>query len=136
MMLSHAGGSYQVLELQRDFSALLRHSAVFEHVSKLIRLTDSHQELRLGQQRLGLHAVLYRRRCQRGKVHMRCNVLLARRLISICGGGVLPVSTRAISEENDHSEKKGWERSSAREHCAQYCARPSYSELLGDSIVE
>src|SRR5437016_6988501 len=49
--LSHAGGSYQVLELQRDFSALLRHPAVFEHVGKLIRLTDSHQELRLSQQR-------------------------------------------------------------------------------------
>ena len=35
-IFAHAGGSYQVLKLQRDFGALLGHAAVFEGVGKLI----------------------------------------------------------------------------------------------------
>ena len=41
----HAGRRYQVLELQRDFGALLGQAAFFEGVRKLIRLSDSHQKL-------------------------------------------------------------------------------------------
>jgi len=39
---SHSGWSYQVLQLQRDFGALLRQAAVCEHIGKLIGLADSH----------------------------------------------------------------------------------------------
>ena len=42
---SHAGRSYQVLELQGDFGALLGQATVFEGVGELIGLSNSHQEL-------------------------------------------------------------------------------------------
>ena len=44
-IFSHAGRSYQVLELQGDFGALLGQAAVFEGVGELIALSNSHQEL-------------------------------------------------------------------------------------------
>ena len=45
--LAHPGGCYQMFELKSDFGALLRDAAVLEGVGKLIRLSNSHQELRL-----------------------------------------------------------------------------------------
>ena len=80
-----------MLELQSDFGPLLRQAAIFESIGKLIRLSDSHQKLRLGQKRLRLHAILFRRRGQRREVHVRREVLLTRGCIGIGSGRVLTV---------------------------------------------
>jgi len=80
-----------VLELQSDFGALLRQAALFENVRKLIVLANSHQKLRLGQQGLRFHAILFQRRGQRCEVHVRRDVLLAWGLVRIGSGGVVTI---------------------------------------------
>ena len=47
---TYAGGSGEVLELERDFGSFLGQAAVLEGVGKLGVLADSDQELRLREQ--------------------------------------------------------------------------------------
>src|SRR5437879_7749092 len=89
---AHTRWGDQMLELQRDFGALLRQTAIFKGITKLILLTDSHQKLRLRKQWLNLHAVLFGSRRQRGEIYVRRDVLLSRRFIRICADGMLTES--------------------------------------------
>lgn len=61
--VSHADGRDEMLELEGDFSTLLRESAFLEGIRKLRALADSHQKLRLRDQLLRVHACLLRGRC-------------------------------------------------------------------------
>src|SRR6266576_505330 len=86
---AHTRWGDQMLELQRDFGALLRQTAIFKGITKLILLTDSHQKLRLRKQWLNLHAVLFGSRGQRREIYVRGDVLLSRGLVRICSCRVL-----------------------------------------------
>src|SRR5207253_9886642 len=86
---AHTRRGDQMLELQRDFGALLRQTAIFKGITKLILLTDSHQKLRLRKQWLNLHAVLFGSRGQRREIYVRGDVLLSRGLVRICSCRVL-----------------------------------------------
>src|SRR5947209_3811422 len=79
--LPHAGGSDQMFELQSDLGALLWPAAFFEGIRELILLADSHQKLRLREQRLRLHAILPSRVSKRCKVDVCGEVLLSRRFV-------------------------------------------------------
>src|SRR5271154_359922 len=90
--LSHARRSDQMFQLQSYLRALLWQLAVFKGVGELIGLADSQQKLRLREQWLNLHSALLDSGGQRGKIHVRGNVLLSRGLVKIRTRRVLPIS--------------------------------------------
>ncbi len=80
-----------MFQLQRYFGALLWHAAFLEGISKLGRLANPHQKLRLRDQLFGANSGLLRHRRQRGEIYMGGQVLFSRRLVRIAACGVLPI---------------------------------------------
>ena len=81
-----------MLELQRDFSALLRQPAFFECIGKLILLSNSHQELRLREQWLDPQAVLFPGSSERSAIHVRSDVLFTRSFVGASTYRMLSIS--------------------------------------------
>ena len=77
-----------MLELKRNFGALLREPAIFERVGKLVCFADAHQELGLGEQALDLQAGLRSRGGEGSEVDVRGQILLAGGLVRISRGRV------------------------------------------------
>src|ERR1017187_3984651 len=82
-ILSHAFGSDQMLELQRQLRPFLRDAAVFESVGELVSLANAHQKLRLRAELLDPHSRLRAGGGQGGEIDMGGEVLLARSLVGI-----------------------------------------------------
>ena len=80
-----------MLELKRDFGMFLRKPAIFEGVRKLVRFADPHQKLGLGEQAPNLHAGLRSRGGERREIDVRRQILLARSLVRVGTGGMLPI---------------------------------------------
>src|SRR6202021_1063864 len=84
-----AGGGGEVLELERDFGALLGQAAVFEGVGKLGSFADAPQELRLRDQLLTLHALLIGGRGQCCEVYVGGDVLFTGGFVGVGADGML-----------------------------------------------
>ena len=80
-----------MFELERNFGALLRETAIFECVGKLVRFPDPHQKLGLGPQVLNLHAGLRDRGGEGSEVDVRGQILLAGSLVRVRAGRVLAI---------------------------------------------
>jgi len=80
---SHACGRDQVLQLQSYLGAFLWQSAFLEGIGELIVLADSHQKLRLREQRLRAHSMFFGcgRKCS--EVHVGRYVLFSRCYVRI-----------------------------------------------------
>jgi len=78
-----------MLELQRDLSALLGQAAFFKGIGKLIGFANSHQELRLRNQFVRMHAMLFSGSSERSEVYVGRDVLLAGGFIRIGADRVL-----------------------------------------------
>src|SRR5947209_20391353 len=72
-----------MLELQRDFRALLGQATVFEGVGKLVSFPDAQQELRLRHEFLGLHAMSFCGGGESGEVYVGGDVLFPGRFVGI-----------------------------------------------------
>src|SRR5438874_2518037 len=72
-----------MLELQRDFRAFLRKTALLKGVGKFIHFADSEQKLRLRDDLLRLHAFFSSGSSQRRKVYLRRDVLFAGSLVRV-----------------------------------------------------
>ena len=72
-----------MLQLQRNLRALLRQTAIFKRIRKLVRLSDAQQKLRLRDEFLREHPLLFRRSRKRREIYVCSNVLFARSFIWI-----------------------------------------------------
>ncbi len=78
-----------MLELQRNFCALLWQTAILEGVRKLIGLAYAQQKLRLRDELLRLHILFLRRDCERREVHICSDVLFSGSFIWVVAHRVL-----------------------------------------------
>ena len=72
-----------MLELQGDLRSLLRESAFFEGIGKLVGFPDAHQKLGLRDQFVSVHAVLFGSGSECREVNICGNVLPSRNFIRI-----------------------------------------------------
>src|SRR5258708_17401731 len=86
-----------MLELQRDFCALLRQATFFESVGKLVGFADAHQELGLRDESLRLHAVFFGGGGEGGEVYVGSDVLFAGGFVGVGAYRVLANGLQSVA---------------------------------------